>query len=140
MPYGTDAVRLRAFKGNFGTSRLAGAPATLYVALARHATTPATVLGTEPSSTGNYARVAMSNVDAQWTYAAAGGENTNEIRFPVATGLYSITDPLNQWILYDNSTGGTVVAFGQLTTTITVTGAGDQPVIAAGALDLSIGA
>lgn len=137
MPWGNAAARLRAFKANFGSSRLTGAPATVYIALAREATNPATVLGTEPDSSGDYARVAVSNVDAEWTFSTTGAANTNEIRYPVATGLYSITDPLNQWIAYDNSAGGTVLAFGELTTTIDVTGAGDQPVIAAGALVLS---
>ena len=105
MPFGIDAVRLASFKGVFGSSKIVGMPGTLYVALLRHATTPATVIGTEPSSTGNYARVAISNVDAQWTFGSIGGSNTNEIRWPVATGVYSITDPLNQWALYDNSVG-----------------------------------
>lgn len=137
MPYGSDAVRLRAFKGNFGSSKITGAPATLYVALLRHATTPATVLGTEPDSTGDYARVAFTNDDTEWTYSANGGSNTNEIRWPSASGLYSITDPLNQWALYDNNSGGALIAFGELTTTITVTGAGDVPVIPAGSLVLT---
>lgn len=139
MPYGTDAARLRALKANFGTSRMAGAPATVYVALLRHASTPATTLGTEPDSTGDYARVAISNVDAEWTFGAASLENTDEIRWPSASGTYSITDPLNQWALYDNSSSGTCLAFGELTSTITVTGAGDTPVIPAGSLDIAVG-
>ena len=137
MPYGSDAVRLRAFKGNFGSSKIAGAPATLYVALLRHPTDPANVLGTEPDATGNYARVAVSNVDAELTYSANGGDNTHEVRYPAATGLYNITTALNQWALYDNNSGGNLIAFGQLTSTITVTGAGDQPVIPAHALVLT---
>lgn len=139
MPWGSDVVRLLSFKAVFGSSKITGAPATLYVALLRHATLPATTLGTEPDSTGNYARVAVSNVDAEWTYSANGGSNTDEIRWPAATALYNITDPLNQWALYDNSAGGALIAFGELTTPITVTGAGDQPVIPAGDLDLTIG-
>lgn len=137
MPYGSNAVRLRAFKANFGTSRLSGAPATLYVALLRHASDPANTLGTEPSATGGYARVAVTNDDAAWTFTTTGGNNAAEVRFPAASGVYSITDPLNQWALYDNNSGGNLIAFGQLTSTITVSGAGDQPVIPAGALVLT---
>ena len=137
MPYGSDAVRLRAFRAKFGDQKLTGAPATLYAALGRHATDPANTLGTEPTSTGGYARVAITNVDAWLTFVANGGSNAAEIRWPAATGLYSITDPLNQWMLYDNSSGGNLIAFGQLTTTITVTGVGDQPVIPAGSLVLT---
>lgn len=141
MPFGTNAIRLQALKGVFGTSAVSiGAPGTLYIALLRHPTTPATVLGTEPDSTGNYARVALSNADVSFAFLAPGLDNAAEIRWPLTTGLYSITDALNQWAIYDNTAGGNVVAFGQLTTTITVTGAGDSPVIPAGALDLTMAA
>lgn len=138
MPYGSDAPRLRALKANFGTSRLTGAPAILYVCLRRHATDPATVLGTEPDSTGGYARVAVDNLDASFTFTATGLSNAAEIRWPAATAEYSITDPLNQWVITDNSAlgSGEIIAFGALTTPIDVTGAGDVPVIAAGALVL----
>jgi hypothetical protein len=128
MPYGSDAARLKALKGLFGTDAPDG---TVYFALLRHASTPATVLGSEPSSTGDYARVAISNVDASWTYGTASVSNTNEIRWPSASGVYSITDPLNQWAIYDNSAGGDCLAFGALSAPITVTGAGDVPVISA---------
>ena len=142
MPFGNTADRLRALKGVFGTlaSTSNGAAGTHYYALLNSAT-PATVLGTEPTSTGNYARVAVSNVDASYTYAAPALENAAEIRWPVASGLYSTGgSPLNQWAIYDNAAGGTLIAFGQLSSTITVTGAGDTPVIAAGALDLTMAA
>lgn len=141
MPIGNTTDRLRALKGIFGSVAVAnlGAAGTHYYALLQSGT-PATVLGTEPDSTGNYARVAVTNADASYTYAAPSLENTAEIRWPIASGLYSITTALNQWAIYDNASGGTLIAFGQLSTTITVTGAGDQPVIAAGALDLTMAA
>ena len=140
MPFGSNAVRLQALKGVFGDGAVSiGAPATLYFALLR-STTPATVLGTEPDSTGNYARKAVANDDDQFTYSAPGLTNTNEIRWPQTTGLYSITDPLNQWAIYDNAAGGNVIAFGELSPTVTVTGAGDEPVIPAGDFDLSMDA
>lgn len=137
MPYANNDMRLRALKGNFGSSKVTGAPGTIYVALLRNPTDPATVLGTEPDGSGSYGRFAISNIDAEWTYGAVSVSNTNEMRFPTATGLYSITDPLNQWALYDNSAGGTLLVFGQLTSTITITGAGDVPVIPAGQLVLT---
>lgn len=139
MPYGNDAARLLALKANFGSSKLTGAPATVYVALLRQATAGQenVTLGTEPDSTGGYARVAVSNVDTSWTFGTVSLSNTGEIRFPTATAEYNITDPLNQWALYDNSAGGTCLAFGPLTTTIDVTGANDVPVIPAGALVLT---
>lgn len=139
MPYNDNATRLRAIKANLGTSRLTGAPATVYIALLRQATggQENVTLGTEPTSTGGYARVAVSNVDAQWTFGTVDVKNTNEIRWPIASAQYSITAALNQWAIYDNSSGGACLAFGQLTTTITVTGANDVPVISALGLTLT---
>jgi hypothetical protein len=141
MPFGNTADRLRALKGVFGTQAVSalGAAGTYYVALLQSGT-PATVIGTEPTSAGNYARVALANADASYVFTAPGLDNAAEIRWPAATGLYSIVTALNQWAIYDNSSGGTLIAFGQLSPTITVTGAGDQPVIAAGALDLTMAA
>jgi len=144
MPFGSNAERLRALKGVFGSTAVSalGAAGTHYFALLRQSTggTEGTVLGTEPDSTGNYARVAVTNADASYTFGAVSLENTAEIRWPMASGLYNITSALNQWAIYDNASGGNVIAFGQLSPTITVTGAGDQPVIAAGALDLTMAA
>lgn len=141
MPYGSDAVRLRAFKAEFGSNRVAAAPATLYFALLRQATggTEGTVLGTEPDATGSYARVAMANDDSHWTFGAKGGTNTSEIRWPAASGVWSITAVLNQWAVYDNNSGGNLIAFGALSSTITITGVGDEAVIPAGSLALNIG-
>ena len=137
MPYGSDAARQRALRGNFGDTAPAP-PATLYVALLRAAEGEEdTTLGTEPDSTGNYARVAVANVAASWSFGDHEVSNAADIRWPAATAQYSITDPLNQWAIYDNAAGGTLVAFGKLTTTIDVTGANDVPVIAAGVLVLT---
>jgi hypothetical protein len=139
MPFGSNAARLQALKGSFGTDATTiGAPATVYFALLREATNPDTVLGAEPDSTGNYARVAMANTDANWTFGTVSVDNTNEIRWPQATGVYSITAELNQWAIYDNSAGGTLIAFGELTTGITVTGSGDEPVLPVGNLDITM--
>ncbi len=44
---------------------------------------------------------------------------------------------MNQWAIYDLSTGGDLVAWGVMGTTITVTGSGDQPVIPEEALTIS---
>lgn len=142
MPFGSNAERLRALKGVFGSTAVSalGAAGTHYFALLNSGT-PATVIGTEPTSAGNYARVAVTNADASYTFAAPQLENTAEIRWPMASGLYSTgASPLNQWAIYDNAAGGNLIAFGQLSPTITVTGSGDQPVIPAGSLDLTMAA
>ena len=141
MPFGSNAIRMQALKGVFGDDAVSlGAPATLYIALLRQPSGPGVTLGTEPSSTGNYARVAVSNDYDELSFTAPALTNVHEIRWPQATGLYSITDPLNQWAIYDNNSGGNLIAFGELSPTITVTGAGDEPVIPAGDFDLSMDA
>ena len=141
MPFGSESVRLQALKGLFGSDAASiGAAGTYYIALLRHPTDPQTTLGTEPDSTGGYARVAVANADAEWTFSGAGLTNTDEIRWPQTTGLYSITDPLNQWAICDNAAGGNVIAFGEISPAITVTGAGDEPVIYAGDFALTMDA
>lgn len=141
MPFGSEAVRLQALKGLFGSDAVSiGAAGTYYFALQRHSETPQTSLGAEPDSTGGYARVAVANADTEWTFSGAGLTNTNEVRWPVATDLYSIVDPFNQWAIYDNSAGGNVIAFGQISPAIVVTGAGDIPVIYAGDFSLTMDA
>ena len=141
MPFGSESVRLQALRGLFGSDAASiGAAGTYYVALLRQPTDPQTTLGTEPDSTGGYARVAVANADADWNFSGASVSNANEIRWPTTTGLYSITDPLNQWAIYDNTAGGNLIAFGQVSPTITVTGAGDEPVIYAGDFSLTMDA
>lgn len=139
MAWGSATALTFVLESVFTDTKRTGAPATLYVALLRW-TTGGTIddtLGTEPSSTGNYARVALSNSSANWTVSGAVFTNDVEIRWPTATAQYSITGALNQIALYDAASAGTCWAFCELTTTITVTGSGDTPVIAAGDVDFT---
>lgn len=139
MPYGSTTSRAFLLASILGSAKRAGAPGTLYASLHRQATPGdvATVLGTEPDSTGNYARVAFTNDDAFWTLTGVAETNDVEIRWPLSTGLWSITSALNQMALWDNTAGGNCWLWLPLTSAITVTGAGDQPVIPAGELDLT---
>lgn len=137
MPYGSTTSRAFVLASILGSAKRAGAPGTLYASLHRQATAGdlSTVLGTEPDATGDYARVAFTNDDAFWTLTGVGATNDVELRWPLSTGLYSITGALNQIALWDNTAGGTCWLWLPLSQTITVTGAGDQPVIPAGALN-----
>src|SRR5690242_3602524 len=126
MPQGT-AARTLSLKSHFGASKHADALTTLYFALFRGDPSNS---GVEPTSTGNYARVAKTNDGTLWPAIGAGATqvaNNAEIQWPVATGVYSITLALTWWAIFDNSTGGNLWYWGQLSPTITVTGAGDQP-------------
>lgn len=95
--------------------------------------------GVEPSG-GAYARVAVNNNAAFWgTIAATDTMAQNngaggEVAFPVATGLYTITDPLDWWAALDSTSGGALWYWGPLGTPIVVSAVGDQPRLPAGTL------
>lgn len=117
-------------KAHFGANKHADALGTLYFALFRGDPSGA---GVEPSSTGNYARVAKTNDATLWgtigsTDVFVQNKGTSgEIAWPVATGLYSITLGMDWWGIFDNSSGGNLRYWGKLTTPIVVSGSGDQP-------------
>lgn len=95
--------------------------------------------GVEPTG-GSYARVAVNNDSAFWgtfvgTDVFAVNKGTGgSVVFPAATALYSITDALDWWAIFDSTSGGSLWYWGQLGTTITVTQVGDTPRIPANSL------
>lgn len=118
---------------NFGA--LASAP-TWHVALST--TTPTMAGGNVTEPSGNaYARVATAASD--WNSATNADPsvltNANTITFPPATGSWGT---VTYFVLYDASTAGNVIGFGQLTTSKTPQN-GDTPSFAAGALSIQIG-
>lgn len=129
--------RAIALRGQFGADKASVAAATLYFALYRG--NPGGT-GVEPTSTGGYARVAMTNDATLWgsigvTDTQISNVGTSgEIAWPTATGVWSITDPLTHWAIFDNSSGGNLLYYGTLTTTITITGSGDTARLPVGAL------
>lgn len=135
MPYGAIAVRSFLLASVFGSAKRTGAPTTLYFALLRHATTPATVLGTEATG-GSYARVGITNNDSLWTITNETVTTDVAITWPVSTASWNAS-ALNQWAAFDASTAGVCWAFGALTDTIDVSVANRLPVAAAGALVLT---
>lgn len=135
MPHG-PLGRSLALRGTYGADKASIAPATLYFALLDG---PADSSGTEPDSTGSYARVAKTNDATLWgtiTSAATSITTVDDITWPTSTGLWSITADLTHWAAYDNSTGGNLISHGELTTPIQITGSGDTARIPAGALTL----
>ena len=90
----SPAARRLSLRAHLGPNKHADALGTLYFALFSGDPFGA---GTEPTSTGNYARVAVANDAAMWgTIAALQTSVTSAagVVWPVATGLYSITGPL----------------------------------------------
>lgn len=128
----STAARRLSLRAHLGANKHADALGTLYVALFRGDPFGS---GAEPTSTGNYARVAVPNDATMWGTIAAGQTSVASIlavTFPVATGLYSITQALDYWAVFDNSSGGVLWYAGTLSSPITVTGANDQPRLPAG--------
>jgi hypothetical protein len=137
MPGQSIVDRNIDLQAKFGANHVAAALTTMYFALFRGDPAGA---GTEPTSTGGYARVAKTNDATLWgTFVSTDVLAVNKgssglIAFPAATGVYSITLPLDWWAVFDNSSGGVLRYWGQLNPTITVTGAGDVPRLPANSL------
>lgn len=130
MPGQDPWSRNLTLKAHFGANKHADAMVTHYFALFRGEPGGG---GVEPTSAGGYARVAKTNDAALWgaivaTDLSVQNKGTGgEILWPTTTGLYSITQALDWWAIFDNSTGGNMRYWGPLSPTILVTGAGGQP-------------
>lgn len=139
----TTRGRAIALRSQFGADKATVAPATLYFTLFKG--DPAGT-GTEPNSTGGYARVAKTNDATLWgTIGATDTQVSNVgasgiIAWPTSSGVWSITDPLTHWAVFDNTSGGNMLFYGALSTPITITGAGDTARLPAGALTIIQGA
>lgn len=114
-------------------------PTTLYIGLS--STTPTEAGGnfTEPS-TGSYARVATTAADwAAATGTAPATKTTSTTKtFPTATADWLSAANLTHFGLFEASTGGTLDAFGALTTPKPVLN-GDTANFPAGSLTLKQG-
>lgn len=104
-------------------------PATVYMALFTVARGESTT-GTEVTG-GSYARVAITNNATNWP-AASGGSKSNgtTISFPQATASWGT---VVGWGLFDASTTGNCLYYGDLTTSKTI-GSGDTASFAASAV------
>ncbi len=112
----TNALELSLLDHVFGGSAYSK-PATLYVGLST--TTPADdgTNVTEPSGNG-YARVAVTNDSTSWDGAVGVGglgtkKNKVAFEFPKATGSWGT---VTYFFISTASTGGTILAYGSLTT------------------------
>lgn len=109
------------------------------------APTSATVLSNEPTSTGGYARVAVTNNAANFGAATganpASKTNATQISFPQSSAAWSSgATNLDLVFLADASTlaGGNVLYWGYLTNPQTVNASGITPSFAASALTLTL--
>jgi hypothetical protein len=105
MPYSGSTIAGKILKGIFGDDHTAEFPSTWYVAL--FAGDPETT-GVEPDSTGNYARLAISNANSEFTISGAQVSNDNDWVWPTSTTAYQTgVRILDHWGLMSASSGGT---------------------------------
>lgn len=135
MPYSSATVCGNILKAIFRTAHTSDFPSTWYFALFDGDPEAG---GVEPDSTGGYARVAMSNVDAQFTISGDTVTQVNDIVWPTSSSGYQTGhQTLSHWALYDNSSGGSRYMSGKImvggaASTIVVNGSGLVPKILAG--------
>ena len=134
----TDTVE-QALLDHFLTDSAYTPPSTMYIGLSSTTPTEAGTNFTEPS-TGSYARVSTPGAD--WgaaTGTAPATKSTTSVKtFPTATGDWVSGSNLTHFGLFSASTGGTLLAWGALTTAKAVLN-GDTASFASGALVLKLG-
>lgn len=135
MPYSGTSICGKVLKGIFGDDHTAEFPGTWYVAF--FAGDPEAG-GSEPDSTGGYARVAVSNANSEFTIGGDQVSNDNDWTWPTSTAGYQAGHQvLDYWALYNNSSGGTRFLSGRIRKAgipsfITVDGANLIPQVDAG--------
>lgn len=109
-------------------------PTNIYVAL--FTTQPDVTGGGTEVSGGSYARVAAGPLDADWAAVSSGQSyNLNSIAFPTPTGTWGT---VGWFALYDASTVGNMLAFGQLTASQSITSISPPPTFLAGQLTVNV--
>jgi len=112
------------------------APATIYVALFTVAPTPAASSGTEVTG-NNYSRVTVTNNTTNFP-SVSNAVKTNGIAITFAQCTPSSWGTVVAWATFDNSTGGNMLHFGDLTPNKTVA-ASDVMNFPAGTLTITEG-
>lgn len=109
-------------------------PSNIYIAL--FTTQPDVAgAGTEVSG-GSYARVSFGPANANWSAVTAGQSvNSLDIVFPQPTGTWGT---VGWFALYDASTSGNMLAFGELTTSVLIDASSTPPTFSTGDLQVNI--
>ncbi len=110
-------------------------PAAIYVAL--YTTVETDAAGGVEVSGGSYARVAVSQLDANWNAPTAGDgltDNVNDITFPTPTATWGL---IVGFAIWDAVTAGNLLIHGALTTSKQVNNGDPAPKFTAGDLDLT---
>lgn len=93
--------------------------------------------GTEVSG-GSYARVAVNPLDANWAATSGGNgltSNVAAIVFPTPSANWGT---ITHFAIFDNTSGGTMLIYGTLTTSKTVNNGDPAPQFNASALTVTV--
>lgn len=119
-------------------------PTALYVAL--FTATPSDAGGGTEVSGGSYARVNLAPLDANWAATQGGNSgnssgtsgatsNSSIITFPAPTGNWGT---VTSYGIFDASTAGNLLFWDALTNARTILSGDPQPLIAVGALQITV--
>jgi hypothetical protein len=112
-------------------------PTVVYVGLSSTTPTNTGTNVTEPS-TGNYARVAVSNSITYWPAASSRAKsNGYPITFPLATADWASAADMTHFVIYDAASNGNFIAWGALDNPAPVL-TGIQASFAAGTLTITM--
>ena len=112
-----------------------GKPAAIYLALFTVA--PSDSGGGTEVTGGSYARVAVTQADANWNAPTAGDgltDNVSDITFPVPTANWGTVVAFG---IFDASSAGNLLIHGSLGTSKTVNNGDPAPRFSAGDLDIT---
>ncbi len=112
------------------------------IAISLHTADPtdvtATAAANEFANSGSYARVAVTQADAQWNAPTTTGAftNVNTVTFPTPTGNWGVA---THFAIWDSATygGGNLLAAGALSVAKTINNGDAAPTFAAGALTVT---
>lgn len=136
MPSGLSDYFEDKIIGYIFGNRAYSLPATYYVGLWTATLSDSSTGSTagEPSG-GSYARVSVTNNSSNFDLPSAGAtQNTNLIAFPMATASWGTVTYVG---LCDASTGGNLIAYASLTTSVAVS-TYDTVLFQPGDLDITI--
>lgn len=113
------------------------------IAISLHTADPtdvtATAAANEVANSGSYARVAITQADANWNIPTTSGSftNANTVTFPAPTGNWGV---VTHFAIWDSATygAGNLLASGALSASKTINNGDAAPSFAAGALVVTL--
>lgn len=126
-----SAAKTNSLKNDYGTSKGANSPSSVYLAFFADST-----YATELTGTGGIPRIPISNVDAQLATSAAVTSNVNGLVSSASTGAWGSTATYAA-LMSTASGAGDKWDGGALGTPVTISAAGTTITVAAGALQIT---